>query len=109
MGSRAPSFKTKTVSASPRPRAWWVARSGPPDVGPAGKAGASGICNATRGQQRDSVPGLGAAEPRTAPAAGTAGRPEGAAAEGRCLNLSLGRFRSTQAETHWRRDVKTLS
>jgi hypothetical protein len=100
MRRQATPFKTRPGSSWRRRCAWWVARSGPSDVGSLGQvlgSGPSALSPFLR-QQRVSATTV-RAEPGTA-AAGTAGRPEGAAAEGRCLNLSLGQFRSTEREAN---------
>lgn len=109
---RRPSTPFKTIPGGSwlRRRAWWAGRPGPSEVGSAAQALAS--------PSRTPCPfaaaaGFGAGAPASeadaATAAGTAGRPEGAAGEARCLDLSLGQFRSTQAGKHWRSDVKTIS
>lgn len=103
-------FKTYPAGASLGCGAWWVGRSGPSEVVSAGQALASLVhppCPFAAAAGFDA--GAPAREADEATAAGTAGRPEGAAGEARCLNLSLGQFRSTQAGKHWRSDVRTLS
>lgn len=109
---RRPSTPFKTIRAGSwrKRRAWWVGRSGPPEVASAAHALASPVqppCPFAAAA--GFAAGAPAREADEATAAGTAGRPEGAAGEARCLDLSLGQFRSTQVGKHWRNDVKTLS